>query len=170
MFCIYETAGIQCQYNFPFDIKDLYIMSKKASCFLLVLFALLLPLGVGCSKNVKISGKVMLEDGSPVSNGTILFQAATTQSYGEIQKDGSYYLSTLKDGDGVLPGTYKVVVTGTSKPSSRKTTDVMDTGEEPMVDMIYSEYELTPLSQTVTKKETIDFKLKPFSGYIKKAL
>ncbi|MDR1491347.1 MAG: hypothetical protein LBT05_01300 [Planctomycetaceae bacterium] len=143
---------------------------KKFSMILFLTFLVFPTSGLsGCGKNVKIKGKVTLEDGTPVSNGTILFQGATKQAYGNIQEDGSYYLSSEKDGDGISFGTYKVVISGTHKPSGRKTIDEMDTGEDPIVDMIYSEYELTPLTYEVVKSDNaVDFKLKPFSGYVKK--
>ncbi|MDR1385773.1 MAG: carboxypeptidase-like regulatory domain-containing protein [Planctomycetaceae bacterium] len=143
---------------------------KKIFGILFLMFLIFLTSGLsGCGKNIKIKGKVTLEDGTPVSNGTILFQGETRQAYGNIQEDGSYYLSSEKNGDGIPPGMYKVVIGGTYKQSGRKRTDEMDTGEDPIVDMIYSEYELTPLTYEVIKSDNAaDFKLKPFSGYIKK--
>ncbi len=50
-------------------------------------------------------------DGTPVTEGKVIFETETTSMWGELQKDGSY---TLFAGEykGVPRGTYKVSLTG----------------------------------------------------------
>ncbi|MDR3110369.1 MAG: carboxypeptidase-like regulatory domain-containing protein [Planctomycetaceae bacterium] len=121
---------------------------------------------VGCSDKCKITGSVTLEDGTPVPNGNILFQGEAKQAYGTIKSDGSYFLSTNGNGDGIDAGSYRVVISGTSRIVPGKVLrDEMDTGEEPVIDVMYANAETTPLSYEVTKTEKVDFKVKPFTGY-----
>jgi len=103
-------------------------------------------LGIGgCSKKgpkmVKVSGTVKFRDGTalPVpqrdrgGSATIRFEPADIEdgsadpnrprkpAYGAIKPDGSYEVTTVKPGDGVIPGRYKVAVTVMGKyadPSS----------------------------------------------------
>jgi len=69
---------------------------------------------VGCGRYAAVGGKVTLDDGTPVSSGTVVFEstdeAKAISARGEIQTDGSYQLSTDRPGDGVLPGKYRVLV------------------------------------------------------------
>jgi hypothetical protein len=76
---------------------------------------LLLLLGAaGCSRYSPVHGKVTLEDGTPVTNGMVVFESKDADkalsARGDIQPDGSYQLSTSKPGDGVPPGWYRVLI------------------------------------------------------------
>ena len=67
----------------------------------------------GCGSNkVKVSGKVTVEGGGVVESGTVTFSSPTYQVSGDIQKDGTYRLGEIRDGDGIKPGTYRVSVNG----------------------------------------------------------
>ena len=72
----------------------------------------LLSFCVGCNSNVPLRGKVLDQDGNPITVGTVNFSSAQGLSRAKIQTDGSYTVGTLKDTDGLPPGTYKVYVTG----------------------------------------------------------
>jgi len=78
---------------------------KLLTFLILVIFA-------GCSKNVPLSGKVLDEDGNPITVGTVFFSSEQGLSRARIQSDGSYAVGTLKDTDGLPPGKYKIYVTG----------------------------------------------------------
>src|SRR5947209_3106568 len=77
------------------------------------LFVLLGAAGCG-DKYYPVRGTVTLEDGSPVTNGMVVFERAEggvpITARGTIQTDGSYQLSTSKPGDGVPSGNYRVLV------------------------------------------------------------
>lgn len=86
----------------------------------LVQLAGLLILGLtaaGCAGKytpVKVSGVVTL-DGKPIEGATVYFYAIGDdkegrQATGATDKNGEFYLSTLKDGDGALRREYKVVI------------------------------------------------------------
>src|SRR5436189_6055052 len=81
----------------------------------------LLLLGIaGCGGKdlYPVEGKVEYKDGSDVSvlaGGWITFvptdpEVNKTSAQGEIKTDGSFQMSTYREGDGVVPGKYKVLV------------------------------------------------------------
>lgn len=109
----------------------------------------------GCDKHgfVQSGGKITFEDGSPVTKGSIAFSTANFQADGTIQSDGTYILSSLKKGDGLPPGHYKVTV------NSFETND-----KEQMVYLVdpkFSDPAQSGLSAEVTKggKNQFDFKV-----------
>jgi hypothetical protein len=61
---------------------------------------------------VPAKGKVTFK-GQPLTSGTIRFEPDDfgRAASGTIQPDGSFVLSTLKDGDGVVPGHHRVSIT-----------------------------------------------------------
>jgi len=87
--------------------------------------ALLLVSGCGPSSSaepvttVPVKGKVTYK-GQPLVRGTIRFQpdGAGREASAEIQADGTYALSTAKEGDGAVPGNHRVTVVGGTGPSA----------------------------------------------------
>ena len=65
-----------------------------------------------------VTGKVIYK-GDPLAGGKIQFepQAAGREAFGTIQQDGTFTLSTYGEGDGAVPGSHRVLVTGLSKGS-----------------------------------------------------
>jgi len=68
----------------------------------------------------QVKGKVVYMDGSDVSvltGGFVLFDPADPEgppkgsARGEIHQDGSFTMGRYKEGDGVIPGKYRVMVT-----------------------------------------------------------
>ena len=82
-------------------------MSVKLPCTVVVLF--LIALFVGCGKNSVVTGKVTFPDGSPLTEGNVLFESPEIMAKGVIQKDGSYamFSGELK---GVPKGNYQVTI------------------------------------------------------------
>jgi len=77
-----------------------------------LLTLLILVLCLGCGKNVPLRGKVLDEEGNPITVGMVNFVSDKGLSRGQIQSDGSYVVGTLQERDGLPPGTYKVYVSG----------------------------------------------------------
>ncbi len=74
--------------------------------------ALVAGCGDGRPTRVPVSGKVLI-DGKPLETGNIrVFAAANRAASGKIEPDGTFKLSTYELGDGVVPGTHTVAVTG----------------------------------------------------------
>jgi len=67
---------------------------------------------VGCSKNVKVSGKVTFPDGSPLTVGTVTFETASFAASGALNENGTYVIGSLSQRDGLPPGTYQVYIAG----------------------------------------------------------
>jgi len=85
-----------------------------------VALSLVLLLFLGCSNQVRVTGKVTFEDGTPLTEGKVLFENdAFFQAVGQIQSDGSYTLGSYKLTDGVPRGTYKVYITGAVSAEAR---------------------------------------------------
>ena len=84
--------------------------------------AVVLLFGVlGCgSRPYPVRGTVTLEDGTPVTAGTVVFEQRDVEkpmsARGAIQSDGKFELSTLRPGDGAVPGLYRVLVAPPAQP------------------------------------------------------
>jgi hypothetical protein len=65
---------------------------------------------------VPVKGKVTYK-GQPLTKGVIHFEPSDygRAAYGTLQSDGTYVLSTFKDGDGVVPGHHRVSITEVDK-------------------------------------------------------
>jgi hypothetical protein len=79
------------------------------------LAAALLVALAGCGGGqCPVRGKVIFDDGSPVTGGLVVFESKDAQpavtARGAIQADGSYALGTHKADDGVPPGVYRVLL------------------------------------------------------------
>ena len=111
---------------------------------------------VGCSNQVGLTGKVTYTDGSPVQVGQVVFDDERYAFRGRINKDGSYKLGGTYDGDGIIPGTYKVYLIDT---------DVTETDENGTVKHVshvankYTNPDTSGLTCEVKGKMTFDFKV-----------
>ena len=74
-----------------------------------------------------MKGTVKFDDGTPLSEGCVVFVGDKTQAIGNIKSDGSYTMYETKPGDGVTPGSYRVTVTAQTGGSS---------DGEPLVDLV----------------------------------
>jgi hypothetical protein len=79
-----------------------------------IFLILSLVLLAGCSHGrVQLGGKVTFsDDGSPVTQGTIVFVQDAFQATGTIQPDGSYVVGSFSTKDGLPPGNYAVWLYG----------------------------------------------------------
>jgi hypothetical protein len=95
----------------------------------------------GCGDGLQpVTGKVVYEDGTPVSGGSVTFNSKDkgTNASGDIADDGTFSLA-FNGSKGAAPGQYKVVVVG------------KDTGygNPPTVDDVYGDPSKTPLTQEI---------------------
>src|SRR5690349_2415820 len=77
--------------------------------------------GCGRARTSPVEGAVVL-DGKPLAGASVQFvpQGRGRDATGETDKDGQFAMSTFQPRDGVLPGTYKVVISppvGAADPS-----------------------------------------------------
>jgi hypothetical protein len=77
--------------------------------------ALALIAATGCGRGKHpVAGKVVYKDGAPCTGGLVIFESLDPQvkssSRGHIQKDGSFFMSTEQEKDGVPEGRFRVTV------------------------------------------------------------
>jgi hypothetical protein len=97
-----------------------------------ILALVLLGPSIGCGANgagtmpnlVPVTGKVTFK-GQPLTTGTVRFEPDDfgRPATGKLQSDGTFVLTTLTDGDGVVAGHHRVSIFGTdskAKPAVPK--------------------------------------------------
>jgi Carboxypeptidase regulatory-like domain len=143
---------------------------SRACCFVLALtFA-----GCGGAQTSPVEGTVTL-DGKPLAGASVQFvpQGKGRDATAETDKDGQFAMSTFKPRDGVLPGSYKVVI---SPPTGAADTATYATAEEAMAAATrpqakkesatsafpqkYARPDQTPLIQDVPVRGKVRFELK----------
>ncbi|MDR1960359.1 MAG: carboxypeptidase-like regulatory domain-containing protein [Planctomycetaceae bacterium] len=74
-----------------------------------ILFLLLQGL-LGCSHAITVKGKVTFSDGTPLEIGKVVFENDQRTFTGKIQKEGTFSMGQLKEGQGIPPGKYRVYI------------------------------------------------------------
>lgn len=105
---------------------------------------------VGCSKYVGVDGTVKWSDGSPLTEGTIIFEGATHSALGDIQKDGTFKMGMVKPGEGMPPGDYKVTIAGGEGA-------LVAPSGKPLYDPKFANPKETPLTATVVSGKNAPF-------------
>jgi hypothetical protein len=98
---------------------SLVIASKVRRCRLPIA---LLTLACSCGCGTKdratypVSGKVVFDNGAPLAGGMVMFESEPAgseprySSAGVIAADGTFQLSTFKEGDGAVAGKHRALV------------------------------------------------------------
>jgi hypothetical protein len=137
---------------------------------------LLIPAMSGCGDAVRVfpvSGKVTFE-GKPLrGGGSIAFMPLTNQAGkaagGEIAEDGTYRLTTYKQGDGSMTGEFRVVIHQVVEREPEATPDgkraprpIPAVPVAERIPAIYSDAQKSPLTAKVEPKDPneINFDLK----------
>ena len=105
-------------------------------------------------KTYPVQGKVTYK-GEPVPKGTITFQPDQGQpSVADIQPDGTYRLSTFKEGDGAVAGHYRVfVIANTADPTKIPGSSPGWTPPKDLVPTKYNKPETSGLKATVSEEQ-----------------
>jgi hypothetical protein len=127
-------------------------------CFLAVL-SMTLVLLAGCnSGRCAVTGTVTYEDGSPVESGCVIGEATVDGKLVAVQgtvKDGVFTWGGAREGDGALPGQYRVIVVPESLSDYQ-----LSQGMRPAIDGKYGKYETSGLSFEVKPgKNQFDIKV-----------
>ena len=69
---------------------------------------------------IPVKGKVTYK-GQPLAQGTVTFESQDSRrrATGKLQADGTFVLSTYKEGDGVVAGEHSVTISGVDKTLAR---------------------------------------------------
>ena len=105
-------------------------------------------------KTYPVQGKVTYK-GEPVPKGTITFQPDQGQpSVADIQPDGTYRLSTFKEGDGAVAGHHRVfVIANTADPTKIPGSSPGWTPPKDLVPTKYNKPETSGLKATVSEEQ-----------------
>ena len=135
---------------------------------------LLVVLLAGCGGSISsVSGTVTL-DGKPLADATVQFvpDGVGRDATGQTDKNGYFSMSTLKPGDGVVAGNYKVVISRplgeVDKTVHATSGDAMNVPAKapvkkdagPAFPKKYTQPGLTPLTQEVPVSGSLKFDVK----------
>lgn len=113
--------------------------------------------GCGSSKYYPVSGVIVDMDGNPVTElagGSVNMEleGSRVSSQGEIQKDGSFTMTTEKAGDGCEPGKQRVSITRNYKGA--------DSPDPRVIPAKYDNFQTSGLEITVEQKaNTVELKV-----------
>jgi hypothetical protein len=93
-------------------------MTKLHSVF--SFFVVAVCLFSGCGGGARVTGHVQFDDGTPLTVGEVIFESAAVQARGPIDSSGNYVMGTIKEGDGVPMGQYRVYVSGAEEPTGKE--------------------------------------------------
>jgi len=142
----------------------------RRACF--VVFALAFA-GCGGTRTTPVEGVVLL-DGKPLAGASIQFvpQEKGRQATAETNANGQFAMSTQEPRDGVMPGTYKVVISPPNGPADTAQYASADQAmaaamkapakkaAAPPFPQKYSRPDQTPLTQEVPVKGKLTIELK----------
>ena len=139
-----------------------------------LLVAALVVVLAGCSDakkdgnrpaRVPVSGKV-LHNGAPVAGANVTFvpQSGKDAASARTDSEGNFKLTTFEEGDGAVPGSYKVTVTKYEEQQAAAAPQAGEPGYDPTAKPLpppknllpakYAKPETTELSQTVAEGQS----------------
>ena len=126
---------------------------------------LLAAVGCGGSGMYPVEGKIMFTDGKPateLAGGTVMFESQAEKNrvsaLGEIDKQGTFRLTTSQKNDGAPAGKYKVLV---APPEQEQKDDQPKIKRQLLIDPSYQKLETTDLEVVIeTKRNEVVLKVK----------
>lgn len=128
--------------------------------YYLIFACLIVSCMLGCGENVRLRGKVTYSDThEPLTCGEIHFSTASFLARANIQPDGTYTVGSMKESDGLPPGTYSIAIVNAVE-EKRSMTDQVVIGprglgqakpEKPLIDAKYKNKATSGLTVTVDK-------------------
>ena len=119
--------------------------------------------GTNTFATILVKGKVTYK-GQPLTNGTVTFSPVDSQkcrpATGQIESDGTFVMSTVKFGDGVMPGEYKVAIESLKAGSDED--EKRETGQDSGIPKKYTSFTTSELQETVSESEgnkTVEYNL-----------
>src|SRR5262245_10341448 len=113
--------------------------------FCFAVFPMTLVLVAGCSSGrCVVAGTVTYEDGTPVETGSVIGESTVDGKLVAVQaniRNGAFSWGGKAEGDGALPGVYKVIVVPISLSEYQ-----LAQGMAPAVDSKFTKYETSGLT------------------------
>ena len=133
---------------------------KKSLLLIVCLCTLLFS---GCGDKVGVKGTVKFTDGTPLTTGEVQFLTPTYVASGTIQPDGTYVISSLKEGDGIPKGKYGVAVRANESAGSSATLSAEDAKPlMSLIDLKYNSPDTSDLTCDVQGATVFDITVEPF--------
>ena len=129
-------------------------MNRVVTLLILLLFI------AGCSKGVSVDGRVVFEDGTPLTRGEVRFVSGGKMFSGPIMKDGTFVMQGPTPNSGIEPGTYDVSITGAVEIESGGKDDPYGKSRS-LIAQKFADPQTSGLTCTVKGKETVEFKVAP---------
>ena len=125
-----------------------------------VALLMMLLLATGCSKGVSVQGKVVFEDGTPLTQGEVRFMSDNKTFAGSIQKDGTFVMMGTTPNSGIEAGTYNVAITGAFEVIKKDANDEYGTTKS-LIEKKFGDPKESGLTCNVEKSMTVEFKVSP---------
>jgi len=112
----------------------------------------------GCGGGTMGTGKVVFDDGTPLTRGEVRFVSGGKMFSGMIKKDGTFVMEGATPKSGIEPGNYEVSIVGAHE------TTPGDNGYpqvKPLIAQKFSDPKKSGLTCSVKGNETIEFKVSP---------
>ena len=121
-----------------------------------LLIASIAVVASGCKNSdeplVPFSGRVLV-DGKPAAGAAIAFHPADasngTHPVAQVDVNGDFQLTTIRSGDGALPGEYRVTLTWYVSPPRKKGVEGEESPVRNLIPNKYARGETTPLTTTI---------------------
>jgi lipid-binding SYLF domain-containing protein len=130
-------------------------MMKKIFYITVLNFICIIIAGCG---NVTVTGKVVFEDGSPLSVGQIRMVGANGLAHAGLSKNGTFSVKSVSGKNGIPPGIYKVAIEGAMLPGKSLSNDEFlgpFTAPTPLIAQKYADPETSGIVFDTTKKRKL---------------
>ena len=125
-----------------------------------VVLLIVLLLATGCSKGVSVQGKVVFEDGTPLTRGEVRFVSGNTTFSGMIQEDGTFVMMGATPNSGIEAGTYEVAIVGAFEVHKMGANDMYGTTRS-LIAAKFSDLKQSGLTCNVERSTTVEFTVSP---------
>jgi hypothetical protein len=117
----------------------------------------LMVMAAGCGKSgdalVPVTGRVLV-DGKPAAGAAVVFHPADgtgdgTHPVAQVDANGEFQLTTIRSGDGAVPGEYRVTLTRYVSAPRRKGIEGEEAPARNLIPDKYARADSTPLTATI---------------------
>lgn len=121
----------------------------------------------GCGSNVRVTGTVQFDDGSPLETGIVVFQSQAHVAKGKLKPGGRFVMGSVREHDGLPPGDYKVYIVGADQlpPGYVPPKGSDETGLVSLLAPAYCDPYSTPIEFRVSRRSDFQVTVKPSGNF-----